>query len=321
MSAPRVSVLVPAFNVERWIESALRSVLRQTMSDFELVVVDDASTDGTRDVIARLSDPRLRIYCNPANLGQCGNWDRAVALSRAPVLKFLCGDDLLREDCLERMLSVIDRSPSIGLVFCRREVVAADSRGAAAWAERYAELHRRFGPLAEVNDGRRLFETYMATGFDDNWIGEPTNAMMRREAYLRLGGFNPAIRQTPDMDLWIRALACYDVGFVDEPLATYRRTSGSVTQTTAADGSRWLDKLWTYESLVEDPVIAARYPALRRALWRQRARAAARLLRGPLRRTVLATRASQARAYLRHLARRSRARGGPLEGSPPQPDG
>jgi len=76
MSAPRVSVLVPAFNVERWIESALRSVLRQTMSDFELVVLDDASTDGTRDVIARLSDPRLRIYCNPSNLGQCGNWDR-----------------------------------------------------------------------------------------------------------------------------------------------------------------------------------------------------------------------------------------------------
>jgi glycosyltransferase involved in cell wall biosynthesis len=298
---PRVSVVVAAYNAEEWVGEAVESALAQTMPDLELVVVDDASRDRTADVVAEIPDPRLRLVRNATNLGQARNWNRGVGLSRAPFVKFLCADDALRPDCLERMLEVAERQPELGLVFSRRTIqVGPGDPAGAAWRRTYERIHENFGGLAPVNSGRALFDALAREGFPDNWIGEPTSVLMRREFFDRLGGFHPEIRCPVDFELWLRALFHSAVGFVDEPVATYRLVADSITRVSANEGSRWLDRLWLLESLRDDPQIRAAYPGLGRLIRSERAHAIGRFGQAVARRRAVRARLADARRYVEY---------------------
>ena len=100
---------IPVYRGEQFLGETMRSVLEQTYGDFELVVLDNASTDGTLAIARSFHDSRVRIVTNPTTLEQPDNWRKAVELSRAPLVKLLCADDLLHPRCLE--LQVRARSP------------------------------------------------------------------------------------------------------------------------------------------------------------------------------------------------------------------
>lgn len=300
-STPRVSIAIPAYNSAEWIGEAIASALAQSEPDLEIVVVDDASSDdGTDAVVAAFDDPRIRFTRNKKNLGHSGNWNHVVSLCQAKFVKFLCADDVLREDCVERMLEVFEQSPRIGFVFSRRTILfpESDPEGREFY-DVYNSMHTRFGVLDAVNDGRRLFASYAAAGFDDNWIGEPSNVMMRRSLFELLGGLHPYIRQASDMELWIRALFHADVGFVDEPLATYRiATGGSLTDANFRDDRLWLDRLWLFESLLRDVEIRRAHPELRRQLLKERLRCAVRFARASRRPGAARARARELRRFV-----------------------
>jgi glycosyltransferase involved in cell wall biosynthesis len=268
---PAVSVAITAYNSGPWVAEAVRSALGQTMGDIEVVVVDDASTDDTYVAVAAVEDPRLRLYRNSTNLGEAANWNRTVSLCRSPLVKLLCSDDVLAPGCVEKMNRLFSH-PSVGMVFSRRTILGDQSR-----AESYGSAHTRFGELHDVNDGRSLFERYLQARFDDNWVGEPSNVMLRSDVFSTVR-FDPRVVRT-DMAMWIHTMFHYDVGFVDEELTTYRVRPGSVTDTASESGSRWLDQLWLYEILLADPAIERAYGAeLRRLRRRERMRMPARLL-------------------------------------------
>ena len=268
---PAVSVAITAYNSGPWVAEAVRSALGQTLDDIELVVVDDASTDDTYEAVAAVDDTRLRLYRNATNLGEAANWNRTVSLCRSPLVKLLCSDDVLDPECVEKMSRPFSH-PGVGMVFSRRTILGDRSR-----AESYGSAHTRFGELGDVNDGRSLFERYLQTRFDDNWVGEPSNVMLRSDVFSTVR-FDPRVVRT-DMAMWIRTMFHYDVGFVDEELTTYRVRPGSVTDAASESGSRWLDQLWLYEILLEDPAIERAYGnELRRLLRRERMRMPARLL-------------------------------------------
>jgi hypothetical protein len=186
-------------------------------------------------------------------------------------VKLLCSDDVLDPECVEKMSRLFSH-PSVGMVFSRRTILGDRSR-----AESYGSAHERFGELGDVNDGRSLFERYLQDRFDDNWVGEPSNVMLRSDVFGTVR-FDPRVVRT-DMAMWIRTMFHYDVGFVDEELTTYRVRPGSVTDAASESGSRWLDQLWLYEILLEDPAIERAYGnELRRLLRRERMRMPARLL-------------------------------------------
>ena len=94
-ATPRVSVCIPVYNGEQFLAETIRSVLDQSYRDFELVVLDNASTDGTGRIARAVGDPRLRVETNPTTIAQPDNWRAAVDLCRAPLVKLLCADDLL----------------------------------------------------------------------------------------------------------------------------------------------------------------------------------------------------------------------------------
>ena len=275
--APEVSVCIPAYEAEDWIEPAVRSALGQTHGDLEVVVVDNDSTDGTvaRVSALALEDSRVRLYANSRNLGVYGNFNRALALSRGRYIKFLCADDVLEPDCVEQMLRPFAMSPRVGLCFSPRAIDLKDPADAAGarWKAKHERTHERFGELREINSGAALLETWLGDRLADNWIGEPSNVMMSRECLARVGGFPLMMHDKGDMELWLRAMLDHDVGFVDRRLTRLLVHAASLGIVNRETGRPWLDEVWMLEGLLSFDE-ARRYPMLRRLRRRAIARAA-----------------------------------------------
>src|SRR5687768_14893088 len=92
--SPRVSVLIPTYNYARYLDEAIQSAIRQTFTDFEIIIVDNNSTDNTAEVISKyLTDPRIRYYRNKSNIGLINNFNRCLELATGQYIKFLLADD------------------------------------------------------------------------------------------------------------------------------------------------------------------------------------------------------------------------------------
>jgi glycosyltransferase involved in cell wall biosynthesis len=300
---PAVSICVPIYNGARFVEAAVGSAFAQTFEDFEIVAVDDASTDDSVARLRGLEDPRLRVFENAENLGLVANANRSIDLARAPLIKFLFQDDALEPDCLARMVALFDSSEAVGLVFARRHVVLDQDAGteATGWARRFRDLHSPLQPLHYVNHGGVLLDRWFAHGLWDNLVGEPSVVMARRACFERLGGFHPEMYQSWDAEMWLRILSVAGAGFVDEPLATFRVHAEAATRTNRQTGLAWLDRLWMVESLLAVDTLAHNRKALerlrRRATLLALRSAAAHLVRG-VRSGSLAAPAAQLRAYV-----------------------
>lgn len=131
---PLVSVLMPAYNAERYIEQAIRSVMAQTVSDWELVVVDDASRDGTVPIVETLAreEPRIRLYRNPRNLGAARTRNRGLDLCRGQYVALLDCDDVWYPDKLEKQL-LLARKENADIVYCGYAIV--DEYGKKKWRD------------------------------------------------------------------------------------------------------------------------------------------------------------------------------------------
>jgi glycosyltransferase involved in cell wall biosynthesis len=276
--SPLVSISLTTSNGARFLDAALDSALAQEYDPLELVVVDDSSTDETVELIRSRADRRIKLHVNDRRLGQSGNRNRALSACHGELIKFLDQDDLLRPDCIQKMVDLFKADSAVGLVFSRRWL-EQDRWPDAAWAMRHAELHSHFSGLARINDGRELLAQWLASGGRENWIGEPSAVMVRRSHLGGTGGFSHNVYQLVDMNLWARLLPRALVGFVDEPLVGYRRGHQSESTINLGSHRNWLDRLWTYEDLARDPEVQRCYPELkgllmaeRRMAWRTAAR-------------------------------------------------
>jgi len=112
---PRLTVLMPTYNVAPWVEEAIQSVLNQTYRDFELLVVDDASTDDTLDLVRAIDDPRIRIASFPNNVGLSENLNRGLDIIDTELVARMDGDDIAEPDWLETGIRVLDSHPEVGV--------------------------------------------------------------------------------------------------------------------------------------------------------------------------------------------------------------
>jgi glycosyltransferase involved in cell wall biosynthesis len=250
-AGPIVSICIPTFNGALWIREAIESALAQDFPSFEVVVCDDASDDDTVVLARQFADERVRVVVNPQRVGMARNWNRSVRASKGTYVKFLMQDDLLAPDCIGRMLEVIEAEPEVGMVFSGRELALEDPGDPASidFRKRFGAVHVRLGPLVRVNPGRALFAVMERDRFRDNLIGEPTAVMVTREALLKLGLFNVQLHQLTDLEMWLRIASSYRVGFIAEPLATFRVHARSASTLNERSGSDWLDRVWLLEGL------------------------------------------------------------------------
>ena len=265
MWSPLVSICVPSYNGEKWIREAIDSALAQTYKPLEIVIVDDASTDNTLEIIQSYRDPRIRIEVNKKNLGPTNNKNRCIKLAKGSLIKFLSQDDALYPSCVEKMAKLFKFYQQIGLVFAPRDVLLENpiDPTAIAWKKRYGKLHTRFQYLSEVNNGRELLKNWSAYDFKGNWIGEPSSVMVRKACLERIGMFNTRLRQCADYELWIRMMYFYDIGFINETLSAYRVHSSSSSASNIRQGYSWLDRLWFLEGLLQHEDIRSSYPRIK----------------------------------------------------------
>jgi glycosyltransferase involved in cell wall biosynthesis len=225
LKAPRVSVCVPTYNGAAYLGETLRSLVAQSYGDFELLVVDDASTDETLDVAAAVADARLVVHRNPRRLGLPGNWNRCLSLCRGEYVKFVFQDDTLVPRAVEALVRALDDDPDAALAFSRREIRHEGAGALPLQGDWYANaLEAFYGSFDRRLTGRELVAGALETGRDltVNVVGEPSFTLIRREAARRCGAFDTSYRQLVDWEYWLRLACGSALVFVDEPLGTFR---------------------------------------------------------------------------------------------------
>jgi glycosyltransferase involved in cell wall biosynthesis len=217
---PLVSVCIPTYRGAEHLGAAIESVLAQSLTDFELLIIDDNSPDATGRVVARYQDPRIRFLRNPSNLGPEGNWNKCLTESLGTYIKLLPQDDLLAPTCLEQQVAVLERDGEqrrIALVFCARTII--DAEGRALITRRYA------GGSRGVISGQSLIRRCVRYG--TNLIGEPGSVLFRRELATAVGSFDAIVPYVIDLDYWFRLLLKGDAYYIPDPLVSFRVSPGS----------------------------------------------------------------------------------------------
>jgi glycosyltransferase involved in cell wall biosynthesis len=207
---PEVSVIIPTFNRRAMLLEAIDSVLAQSFTEFELIVIDDGSTDGTAEYLARL-DETIRVE-RIEHRGPAAARNRGVALARAPLIAFLDSDDLWAPTKLERQLAFMSTNPDCAI-----------SQTNEIWIRN----GRRVNPgVRHRKRGGDIFIDSLRT-----CLISMSSTMMRTDLFRSLGGFDESMDAAEDYDLWLRILIDHEAGLLDEPLVT--RRGGHPDQTSA----------------------------------------------------------------------------------------
>jgi glycosyltransferase involved in cell wall biosynthesis len=212
---PTVSVVMAAKNYARFLPAAVESVFAQTVSDWELLVIDDGSTDDTPEAVKPfLADRRVR-YTRSDRLGQSRAKNLGVGLSRGEVVAFLDADDLWKPTKLEKQLALLRANSDAGVVFCLRELI--DESGNL--------LPRPAVPAPP--SGRVLADVFVW-----NFVCF-SSVVVRREVFDRVGGFDSQLDLSIDYDLWLRVAPHYGFEYVPEELVLYRTGHGNLSKKLA----------------------------------------------------------------------------------------
>lgn len=222
---PVVSVCVPTYNGAKYIKECLDSILSQTFKNFEIIVVDDQSSDATLKIVEEyaINDDRIYLSQNQHNLGLVGNWNRCVELAQGEWIKFVFQDDLIKPTCLEQMLAA--SKSEIALVCCRRDWIFEP--------DATEEIRQDFTDYAINCSVEKVFPERTSISALDycqgvltytpkNFVGEPTSVMLHRSVFRRFGNFNPHLIMFCDIEFWNRVAINTGITYVKETLATFR---------------------------------------------------------------------------------------------------
>lgn len=211
--SPRVSVVVPSYNNEDYIEETIRSVLAQTFTDFELVVADHSSSDRTWELLQQFADDsRVRLLVTKSGGGAERNWNRVTSAATGELLKLVCGDDVLYPESLATQVAALDAHPSAVLVASSRDIVDASGRPIVR--------DQGLAGLSGLVPGAEALRRGVRRGA--NIFGEPCCVMLRRETLEKIGGWHGDPGYMIDQGTYSRVLLHGDFVATPAPLAAFR---------------------------------------------------------------------------------------------------
>ena len=200
---PLVSVIIPTYNAEKWIRKTVDSVLAQTYSPIEVILVDDCSQDRTREILSSFAN-RIKVIKNNSNQGVSVSRNLAIEASQGDYIALLDHDDLWHPQKLEKQMPLFDTTPTLGLVY------------SDAYYEKTPQDRWRSFKINPPFRGR-VFDKLL----EHNFILCLT-AIIPRRVLDQVGWFQPHLRFAEDYELFFRIAENFPVDFIDEPLATYR---------------------------------------------------------------------------------------------------
>ena len=249
MKNPKVSVVIPAYNHEKYVGEAIQSVLDQTFQDLELIIINDGSTDHTEAEILTFKDDRIRYY-SQENRGLSATLNRGIELSRGEYFNFLPSDDAFFPEKLETQLRCFEEDPNLGLVFAYPFLIDAEGREitdgpAAQWA------------IVPYKTKEEIFPAF----FERDFLSAPT-ALIKMDCFKKVGVFDESFQYAQDYDMWMRVLKYFDVRLLKQPLVKYRWHGANLTYqaTPETELERVKVLLKAYKNLSIEDI----FPTLRR---------------------------------------------------------
>jgi len=225
MNNPKVSVCVPTYNGAKYIKSCIESVLAQTYSNFEILIVDDKSKDETMEIVCDFAkrERSIRIVRNQKNLGLVQNWNRCVELAEGEWIKFVFQDDLIAPDCIEELLNCCKGGSLFSV--CRRNIIFENNSEIELIKGNYKYVDNI--NIDNLFNGKSIIspENFRSTCLDYitlNFIGEPTAVILHKSIFKELGTFNPYLIHLCDWEFWLRVGAYHGFTYVPKTLATFR---------------------------------------------------------------------------------------------------
>jgi glycosyltransferase involved in cell wall biosynthesis len=206
----KVSVVIPAYNAMTYLPEAVESVLRQTFTNFEVLIIDDGSSDHISEWASQLVDPRVKLI-SQENQGLSGARNTGIANAQGEYIAFLDADDLWEPTKLEKQVLCLEDNPAVGLV--HTWMVLVDERGKSTG--------RVMSSTVEGDAWTQIVEW--------NKIACPS-VMVRRCCFKTVGVFDRNLRSVEDWDMWIRIASRYPFAVIKEPLAYYRQLPGSMSK-------------------------------------------------------------------------------------------
>lgn len=205
-----VSVVLPVFNGASTVEETVASVLAQTCQDFELIAINDGSTDSTVDVLKQIQDPRLRVVSFP-NAGLAASRNRGLYLAQGNYISFIDADDLWTPQKLQRQVEILEQRPDTAIAYSWTDFVDDDGNFV------HAGIHSKLSG-----------DVYEAL-FVSNFVESGSNVLMRRGALAGIGGFDEALRAAEDWDCFLKLARSHKFAVVPEVQVLYRQPATSMS--------------------------------------------------------------------------------------------
>jgi glycosyltransferase involved in cell wall biosynthesis len=231
MSTPKVSILLTCYNHLKYISVALESIRAQTFQDFEVIALDDGSTDGTREWLA--AQTGLRVVFNEQNLGTYGTLNKGLSLANGEYIAVFNDDDVWMPTKLEKQVALLDANPQVALVHTEGEFI--DGEGKVFEGEPLGFKFPRF----ETGD------ILLDLVYENKIIASA--ALFRKSVVAEIGEFNEMYFGSGDWEMWFRIAEKYHVGCVNEKLSQYR--------VHGANASHKLEKIWRDDEKLRDWMI------------------------------------------------------------------
>jgi glycosyltransferase involved in cell wall biosynthesis len=210
---PRVSVIIPTYNRAQLVRRAIQSVLNQTYQDFEIIVVDDGSTDNTTEVVNSIGDERVRCIRHQVNKGASASRNTGIRAARGELIGFLDSDDEWLPEKLQRQVDKFDvASANVGLVYGGYVVIDDETKKV----------------IGQVHPEKRgyVFKEVLKASHPPN----PLTPLIKKECFDKVGLFDEDIRFGEDWDMWLRIAEHYEFDFVNEMVAKYYVSQHQITR-------------------------------------------------------------------------------------------
>lgn len=207
---PKISVVVPAYNAQQTILETISSVLQQNFSDFELIVINDGSTDKTLELLETVQDSRLKVYSYP-NGGLPTARNRGINCAQGEFISFIDADDLWTPDKLELQLKALQQNPQAGVAY--------------SWTICMGNNGNSFHPGVTESFQGNVYPNLLV----GNMIASGSNVLIRKEAIESVGYFDESLKSCEDWDYWLRLAPKWDFVVVPKPQIIYRLSSGAMS--------------------------------------------------------------------------------------------
>lgn len=248
MNPPKVSVVVPSYNHASYISEALESVVQQNFKDVEMLILDDASSDGSVDAIQQFSDRHpdviLQFSRHESNQGGVITLNHLISMASGEYIALINSDDVWLPGKLERQVSYLDQHTEIGAVFTQATIVdenkQALTKESFLFSNVFIQKNRPRGSWL-----RRFF-------FEQNCLCHPS-ILIRKSVYSQVGTYDPRFRQVPDLQMWVRLLKQVDLFLIEEPLVLLRWHASNTNQAISGNKNRGINELfYLYRDFFDD---------------------------------------------------------------------